>query len=41
LKSFDGFGVNDAIARAIAEEKYTTFTPIQMQTAPTVIRNGQ
>jgi ATP-dependent RNA helicase RhlE len=29
LKSFDGFGLNDAIARAIAEEKYTTPTPIQ------------
>jgi ATP-dependent RNA helicase RhlE len=34
LKSFDGFGLNDAIARAIAEEKYATPTPIQVQTIP-------
>jgi hypothetical protein len=31
LKSFDGFSLNDAIARALAEEKYTTPTPVQMQ----------
>jgi len=37
LKSFAGFGLNDAIARAIAEEKYTTPTPIQMQTIPIVM----
>jgi ATP-dependent RNA helicase RhlE len=37
LKSFDGFGLNDAIARAIAEEKYATPTPIQVQTIPIVM----
>src|ERR1700728_1216434 len=37
LNSFDGFGLNDAIARAIAEENYTTPTPIQVQTIPTVM----
>jgi Translation initiation factor 1A / IF-1 len=31
LESFDGFGLNDAIARALAEEKYTAPTPVQMQ----------
>jgi len=34
LTSFDGFGLNEAIARAIAEEKYATPTPIQEQTIP-------
>jgi ATP-dependent RNA helicase RhlE len=34
LKSFDGFGLNGAIARAIAEENYATPTPIQVQTIP-------
>ncbi len=34
LNSFDGFGLNDAIARAIAEENYATPTPIQVQTIP-------
>ena len=34
LKSFDGFGLNDAIARAIAEQNYATPTPIQVQTIP-------
>jgi ATP-dependent RNA helicase RhlE len=37
LKSFDGFGLNDAIARAIAEENYATPTPIQVQTIPIVM----
>jgi ATP-dependent RNA helicase RhlE len=37
LISFDGFGLNDAIARAIAEEKYATPTPIQVQTIPIVM----
>jgi len=34
LASFDGFGLNEAIVRAIAEEKYATPTPIQEQTIP-------
>ena len=34
LKSFDGFGLDDAIARAISEEKYATPTPIQVQIIP-------
>jgi DEAD/DEAH box helicase len=37
LTSFDGFGLNDAIARAIAEEKYVTPTQIQVQTIPVVM----
>jgi ATP-dependent RNA helicase RhlE len=37
LTSFDGFGLNEAIARAIAEEKYATPTPIQTQTIPIVM----
>jgi superfamily II DNA/RNA helicase len=37
LTSFDGFGLNDAIARAIAEENYATPTPIQVQTIPVVM----
>src|ERR1700689_4004757 len=37
LNSFEGFGLNDAIARAIAEEKYATPTPIQIQTIPIVM----
>jgi superfamily II DNA/RNA helicase len=37
LNSFDGFGLNDAIARAIAEENYSTPTPIQVQTIPSVM----
>ena len=37
LTSFDGFGLNDAIARAIAEENYATPTPIQVQTIPIVM----
>jgi ATP-dependent RNA helicase RhlE len=37
LNSFDGFGLNDAIARAIAEENYTTPSPIQVQTIPIVM----
>jgi ATP-dependent RNA helicase RhlE len=37
LTSFDGFGLNEAITRAIAEEKYATATPIQEQTIPIVL----
>jgi ATP-dependent RNA helicase RhlE len=37
LTSFDGFGLNDAIARAVAEEKYVSPTPIQVQTIPIVM----
>ena len=37
LTSFDGFGLNEAITRAIAEEKYATPTPIQTQTIPIVM----
>lgn len=37
MTSFDGFGLNEAITRAIAEEKYTTPTPIQEQTIPIVM----
>src|SRR6516165_741168 len=37
LTSFHDFRLNDAITRALAEEKYLTPTPIQAQTIPTVI----
>ena len=37
LTSFHEFRLNDAITRALAEEKYLTPTPIQAQTIPTVI----
>jgi len=37
LTSFDDFALNDAIIRALAEEKYLTPTPIQAQTIPTVM----
>jgi ATP-dependent RNA helicase RhlE len=37
LTSFDGFGLNAAIARAIVEENYATPTPIQVQTIPVVM----
>ena len=37
MTSFAGFGLDDAIARAIAEEKYATPTPIQVQTIPVVL----
>jgi ATP-dependent RNA helicase RhlE len=37
LTSFEGFGLNEAIMRAIAEEKYATPTPIQEQTIPLAI----
>jgi ATP-dependent RNA helicase RhlE len=37
LTSFQDFKLNDAIARALAEEKYVTPTPIQAQTVPTVM----
>jgi ATP-dependent RNA helicase RhlE len=34
LTSFHGFGLNEAITRAVAEEKYAIPTPIQAQTIP-------
>jgi len=37
LTSFHDFGLNDAITRAVAEEKYLTPTPIQVQTIPPVM----
>jgi ATP-dependent RNA helicase RhlE len=37
LTSFHHFTLNDAIMRALAEEKYLTPTPIQSQTIPTVM----
>ena len=37
LTSFHGFGLNEAITRAIAEENYATPTPIQEQTIPIVM----
>jgi ATP-dependent RNA helicase RhlE len=37
LTNFDDFRLNDAIARALTEEKYHTPTPIQAQTIPTVM----
>jgi superfamily II DNA/RNA helicase len=37
LTSFHDFTLNDAIKRALAEEKYLTPTPIQTQTIPTVL----
>jgi superfamily II DNA/RNA helicase len=37
LKSFDGFGLNDAIARAIAEERCASPAPIQIQTIPIIM----
>jgi superfamily II DNA/RNA helicase len=37
LTSFQDFTLNDAIRRALAEEKYLTPTPIQAQTIPTVM----
>jgi ATP-dependent RNA helicase RhlE len=37
LSSFHGFGLNEAITRAIAEENYATATPIQQQTIPVVM----
>jgi ATP-dependent RNA helicase RhlE len=37
LTSFHDFALNDAIKRALAEEKYLTPTPIQAQTIPVVI----
>ena len=37
LTSFDDFALNDAITRALAEEKYLTPTPIQAQTIPAVM----
>jgi ATP-dependent RNA helicase RhlE len=37
LTSFHDFTLNDAIERALTEEKYLTPTPIQAQTIPTVM----
>jgi superfamily II DNA/RNA helicase len=37
LSSFHGFGLNESITRAIAEENYATATPIQQQTIPIVM----
>ena len=37
MTSFHDFKLNDAITRALAEEKYLTPTPIQAQTIPTVM----
>ncbi|HUI15295.1 MAG TPA: DEAD/DEAH box helicase [Xanthobacteraceae bacterium] len=37
LTEFHDFKLNDAIARALTEEKYATPTPIQAQTIPTVM----
>ena len=37
LSTFDDFKLNDAITRALAEEKYRVPTPIQVRTIPTVI----
>jgi ATP-dependent RNA helicase RhlE len=37
LTSFDDFKLDDAITRALAEEKYLAPTPIQVQTIPTVM----
>jgi ATP-dependent RNA helicase RhlE len=37
LTDFHGFQLNDAITRALAEEKYSTPTPIQARTIPTVM----
>ena len=37
LTQFHDFKLNDAITRALAEEKYLTPTPIQTQTIPTVM----
>jgi superfamily II DNA/RNA helicase len=37
LSSFHGFGLNEAIVRAIAEQNYAAATPIQQQTIPIVM----
>ena len=37
MSSFHGFGLNEAIVRAIAEENYAAATPIQQQTIPIVM----
>ncbi len=37
LTSFQDLALNDAITRALAEEKYLTPTPIQVQTIPPVL----
>jgi superfamily II DNA/RNA helicase len=37
LAQFHAFGLNEAITRALAEEKYVTPTPIQVQTIPIIL----
>jgi ATP-dependent RNA helicase RhlE len=37
LTSFHDFGLAEPITRALAEEKYTTPTPIQAQTIPVAL----
>ncbi len=37
MSSFHGFGLDEAITRAVAEENYATATPIQQQTIPIVM----
>jgi ATP-dependent RNA helicase RhlE len=37
LTNFSDFNLNDAITRALTEEKYVTPTPIQAQTIPLVM----
>ena len=37
MTDFHDFKLNDAITRALTEEKYVTPTPIQAQTIPTVM----
>ena len=37
MTSFQGFGFNEAIIRAVAEENYANPTPIQIQTIPIVM----
>jgi len=37
LTSFDDFGLSEPLTRALADERYVTPTPIQVQTIPTVL----
>ena len=37
LTNFSDFNLNDALTRALTEEKYVTPTPIQAQTVPIVM----
>jgi superfamily II DNA/RNA helicase len=39
LTSFNEFGLAEPILRALAQEKYTTPTPIQAQTIPLACQN--